>query len=95
MPRSLANLTERKRAPPLLTTVGEIRSGIALARVDELLGNQEGGSMTAAVTDVKAALTEKGLTELRFIHGPALFHEETARLAERETLSYERYLYSW
>src|SRR5438874_7882578 len=46
--------------------------------------------MTAAVTDVKAALTE-GLTELRL---PTVRHcyEETARLAERETLSYERYL---
>src|SRR5437868_15534960 len=46
--------------------------------------------MTTAVTDVKAALTE-GLTELRL---PTVRHcyEETARLAERETLSYERYL---
>lgn len=45
------------------------------------------------VTDVKAALTA-GLTELRL---PTVRHcyEETARLAERETLSYERYLYSW
>src|SRR3954453_3017845 len=42
------------------------------------------------VTDVKAALTA-GLTELRL---PTVRHcyEETARLAERETLSYERYL---
>jgi DNA replication protein DnaC len=42
------------------------------------------------VTDVKAALTT-GLTELRL---PTVRHcyEETARLAERETLSYERYL---
>ena len=40
--------------------------------------------------DVKAALTE-GLTEL---HLPTVrqFYEEAARLAERETLSYERYL---
>jgi DNA replication protein DnaC len=46
--------------------------------------------MTTAVTDVKAALTE-GLIELRL---PTVRHcyEETARLAERETLSYERYL---
>jgi hypothetical protein len=45
---------------------------------------------TGEVTDVKAALTE-GLTELRL---PTVRHcyEETARLAERETLSYERYL---
>ena len=47
--------------------------------------------MTAPeVIDVKAALTT-GLTELRL---PTVRHwyEETARLAERETLSYERYL---
>ena len=46
--------------------------------------------MTTPITDVKAALTE-GLTEL---HLPTVRHcyEETARLAERETLSYERYL---
>ena len=45
---------------------------------------------TPEVTDVKAALTS-GLTELRL---PTVRHcyEETARLAERETLSYERYL---
>jgi hypothetical protein len=45
---------------------------------------------TTAITDVKAALTE-GLTELRL---PTVrqCYEETARLAERETLSYERYL---
>ena len=45
---------------------------------------------TLEVTDVKAALTA-GLTELRL---PTVRHcyEETARLAERETLSYERYL---
>src|SRR3954466_11691145 len=45
---------------------------------------------TPEVTDVKAALTA-GLTELRL---PTVRHcyEETARLAERETLSYERYL---
>jgi hypothetical protein len=44
----------------------------------------------AEVTDVKAALTE-GLTELR-LPTVRLCYEETARLAERETLSYERYL---
>ena len=46
--------------------------------------------MTPAVADVKAALTT-GLTEL---HLPTVRHcyEEAARLAERETLSYERYL---
>ena len=45
---------------------------------------------TPEVTDVKAALTT-GLTELRL---PTVRHwyEETARLAERETLSYARYL---
>jgi len=45
---------------------------------------------TPEVTGVKAALTS-GLTELRL---PTVRHcyEETARLAERETLSYERYL---
>ena len=45
---------------------------------------------TPEVTDVKAALTA-GLSELRL---PTVRHcyEETARLAERETLSYERYL---
>lgn len=45
---------------------------------------------TTEVIDVKAALTA-GLTELRL---PRVRHcyEETARLAERETLSYERYL---
>ncbi len=47
--------------------------------------------MTATeVIDVKAALTE-GLTELR-LPTVRLCYEETARLAERETLSYERYL---
>ena len=46
--------------------------------------------MTPVVSDVKAALTE-GLAELRL---PTVRHcyEEAARLAERETLSYERYL---
>jgi DNA replication protein DnaC len=46
--------------------------------------------MTSAVADVKAALTA-GLTEL---HLPTVrgCYEESARLAERETLSYERYL---
>jgi len=46
--------------------------------------------MTTAAVDVKSALTE-GLTEL---HLPTVRHcyEEAARLAERETLSYERYL---
>ena len=45
---------------------------------------------TPEITDVKEALTT-GLTELRL---PTVRHcyEETARLAERETLSYERYL---
>ena len=45
---------------------------------------------TQEVIDVKAALTA-GLIELRL---PTVRHcyEETARLAERETLSYERYL---
>lgn len=45
---------------------------------------------TPEVIDVKGALTT-GLTELRL---PTVRHcyEETARLAERETLSYERYL---
>ena len=45
---------------------------------------------TTEITDVKAALTE-GLTELR-LPTIRLCYEETARLAERETLSYERYL---
>jgi DNA replication protein DnaC len=45
---------------------------------------------TTEATDVKAALTE-GLTELR-LPTVRLCYEETARLAERETLSYERYL---
>src|SRR5947209_17654120 len=46
--------------------------------------------MTTDLVDVKAALTE-GLTEL---HLPTVKrrYEEAARLAERETLSYERYL---
>ena len=46
--------------------------------------------MTTDFVDVKAALTE-GLTEL---HLPTVkrIYEEAARLAERETLSYERYL---
>jgi DNA replication protein DnaC len=46
--------------------------------------------MTAAVTDVKSALTD-GLTML---HLPTIrrSYEDAARLAERETLSYERYL---
>jgi hypothetical protein len=46
--------------------------------------------MTAAVADVKSALTD-GLTEL---HLPTMrrSYEDAARLAERETLSYERYL---
>jgi len=46
--------------------------------------------MTAAIADVKTALTE-GLTDL---HLPTVrrCYEESARLAERETLSYERYL---
>src|SRR4051795_1820560 len=46
--------------------------------------------MTTDTSDVKSALTE-GLTEL---HLPTVkrVYEEAARLAERETLSYERYL---
>src|ERR1700761_1398460 len=46
--------------------------------------------MTSLVTDVKSALTA-GLTTL---HLPTVrrIYEESARLAERETLSYERYL---
>jgi DNA replication protein DnaC len=46
--------------------------------------------MNTAVADVKTALTE-GLTEL---HLPTVrrCYEDSARLAERETLSYERYL---
>ncbi len=46
--------------------------------------------MTSDVVDVKAALTAN-LTEL---HLPTVrrIYEEAARLAERETLSYERYL---
>ena len=46
--------------------------------------------MTTDVVDVKAALTAS-LTEL---HLPTVrrIYEEAARLAERETLSYERYL---
>ena len=46
--------------------------------------------MTSAVVDVKSALTA-GLTTL---HLPTVrrCYEESARLAERETLSYERYL---
>jgi DNA replication protein DnaC len=46
--------------------------------------------MTTDTVDVKAALTE-GLTAL---HLPTVkrIYEESARLAERETLSYERYL---
>jgi hypothetical protein len=45
---------------------------------------------STAVTDVKAALTDS-LTELRL---PTVrqCYEEAARLAERETLSCERYL---
>ncbi len=46
--------------------------------------------MTADTVDVKAALTE-GLTELRLPTVKRVY-EESARLAERETLSYERYL---
>ena len=44
--------------------------------------------MTTTVADVKSDLTE-GLTEL---HLPTVrrCYEESARLAERETLSYER-----
>ena len=46
--------------------------------------------MSTAIVDVKTALTE-GLTEL---HLPTVrrCYEDAARLAERETLSYERYL---
>ena len=46
--------------------------------------------MTTDIVDVKAALTQS-LTEL---HLPTVrrTYEEAARLAERETLSYERYL---
>jgi len=46
--------------------------------------------MSTAVADVKTALTE-GLTDLRL---PTVrrCYEDAARLAERETLSYERYL---
>src|SRR4051794_1605332 len=46
--------------------------------------------MMTDIVDVKAALTES-LTEL---HLPTVrrIYEEAARLAERETLSYERYL---
>ena len=46
--------------------------------------------MTPVVADVKSALTA-GLTTL---HLPTVrrCYEESARLAERETLSYERYL---
>jgi hypothetical protein len=46
--------------------------------------------MMTDIVDVKAALTES-LTEL---HLPTVrrTYEEAARLAERETLSYERYL---
>jgi len=48
--------------------------------------------MSADIVDVKAALTGR-LTEL---HLPTVkrTYEESARLAERETLSYERYLLS-
>ena len=46
--------------------------------------------MTTDIVDVKAALTE-GLREL---HLPTVrrIYEESARFAERDTLSYERYL---
>jgi len=46
--------------------------------------------MMTDIVDVKAALTE-GLTEL---HLPTVrqIYEESARFAERDTLSYERYL---
>src|SRR6188472_728684 len=46
--------------------------------------------MTTDVVDVKAALT----TNLTELHLPTVrrIYEESARLAERETLSYERYL---
>lgn len=46
--------------------------------------------MTTDTADVKAALTE-GLTELHLSTVKRVY-EESARLAERETLSYERYL---
>ena len=46
--------------------------------------------MTTDVVDVKAALTE-GLTELHLSTVKRIY-EESARFAERETLSYERYL---
>ena len=46
--------------------------------------------MTGDIVDVKAALTES-LTELH-LPTPRRIYEEAARLAERETLSYERYL---
>lgn len=46
--------------------------------------------MTTAVTDVKSALTDS----LTVLHLPTIrrSYEDAARLAERETLSYERYL---
>src|SRR4030095_16884666 len=46
--------------------------------------------MTTDIVDVKAALTD-GLTELRLPTVKRVY-EDAARLAERETLSYERYL---
>ena len=46
--------------------------------------------MTTDIVDVKAALTE-GLTELRLPTVKRIY-EESARFAERDTLSYERYL---
>jgi hypothetical protein len=42
--------------------------------------------MTTDIVDVKAALTELHLPTVKRIY------EESARFAERETLSYERYL---
>ena len=47
--------------------------------------------MSTSIADVKTALTE-GLTDL---HLPTVrrCYEDSARLAERETLSYERYLW--
>jgi len=46
--------------------------------------------MTTDIVDVKAALTES-LTELHLAAMKRIY-EEAARLAERETLIYERYL---
>ena len=63
---------------------------MSLAVFDELLCGEGAAVITPEVTDVKAALTT-ALTELQL---PTVRHcyEETAPLAERETLSYERYL---